>query len=197
MSLSADDILQESVCKLLEDTVCIDSALKNLIAKVFGSFSGNEYGASFTENTNPQEVYNQIMSSVRIILQCFNKHTLESYEEWAISHSQRDDESSDERLNELISYKAALFVRNKVEGKKFSKVLGRRYLKATKLWESVLFQCQETVASSNIERGVFQYICSEFGLSLEDSYQDKDLIWTNDFQEALQKKQEKRRQEAL
>ena len=167
-SFTAEDILTESVKTLMEDEVCIDTAMKNVIAKVYALYSTQDRNTSFSRNDNSQVVYKDIMSCARFILQAFNNHTLRSYEEWTEDNPQREDTSADSRLKELTNYKAAHYLKSKLEGKKLSKSLGRRYLLATGLWHSyVLPAAQEKSTSSGVEQDVFTYFSTEFGLSLQ------------------------------
>jgi hypothetical protein len=171
-SFSAEDILAESVRHLMEDEVYVDTAMRNLIAKVFGIYSTQDRNVSFSKNNNPEVVYKDIMSSARFILQAFNSHSLLSYEDWAEANPHREEITADTRFQELIAYKAAYYLRTKVEGKKLSKTLGRRYLQATRLWSSVVLPAaQAAAAESSVEDTVFLFFSTEFGLSLQGNTQ--------------------------
>mmetsp|Transcript_15733 Transcript_15733/g.26257 ORF Transcript_15733/g.26257 Transcript_15733/m.26257 type:complete len:223 (-) Transcript_15733:251-919(-) len=196
-SFSAEEILTEKVKYLMEDDVYLDTALKNLIAKVFGIYSTQDstVGGSFSNNNDAQAVYRDIMSCARFILRAFNSHSLLSYEEWAEANPQDEDNTADARFDDLINYKAAVFLKGKLEGKKYSQSLGRRYLLATGLWKSQLLPvAQLAAAASNVEENIFIYFSTEFGLSLQDSFVDADLVWSSDFQKTLKEKQMKRLQ---
>ena len=170
-SFTAEDMLTESVKHLMEDDVYVDTAMRNLIAKVFGTYSTQDRSVSFSTNCNPEIVYKDIMSSARFILQAFNSHSLLSYEEWAEANSQREDTTADARFKELIAYKASHFLRTKLDGKKLTKALGRRYLQATKLWTSVIQPAAKAAAAgSSVEPNVFLFFSTEFGLSLQGSH---------------------------
>jgi hypothetical protein len=167
-SFTAEDILTERVKYLLEDEVYVDTAMRNLIAKIFGIYSTQDRSVSFSKNSNPEVVYKDIMASARFILQSFNSHTLLNYEDWTEQNPQQEDITADARFKELVTYKAAHYLRAKVEGKKLSKTLGRRYLQATNVWQSTVFPAAQAAASvSSVEENVFLYFSTEFGLSLQ------------------------------
>lgn len=173
-SFTAEELLTESVKYLMEDEVCLDTAMRNLIAKVFGIYSTQDRSVSFSKNNSPDIVYKDIMTSARFILQAFNSHSLIPYEEWAEANSQLEDTTADSRFKQLIDYKGAHYLRTKFEGKKLSKALGRRYLQATNLWDAVVLPAaQAAAAQSNVESNVFLFFSTEFGLSLQGNY---DLI---------------------
>jgi hypothetical protein len=178
-SFAAEDILAEKVKVLLEDDVYVDTAMRNLIAKVFGIYSTQDRSVSFSNSNDPQVVYKDIMSSARFILQAFNSHSLLDYEVWAESNPQPEDVTADARFHELINYKAAHYLKGKVEGKKLSKSLGRRYLQATDLWSSILESAKAVAAASNVEENVFLYFSTEFGLSLQGIVIPYSCIRTN------------------
>lgn len=169
-SFTAEDILSERVQYLMEDNVYIDTAMRNLIAKVFGTYSTQDRSVSFSKNNDSAVVYKDIMASARFILQAFNSHQLVGYEEWAETHPQAEDITADSRFKELVSYKAAHFLKSKIEGNqlKMSKSLGRRYLQASGVWETeILPKAQVAATSSGVESDLFLFFSTEFGLSLQ------------------------------
>jgi hypothetical protein len=200
----SDDILSSFSRHLMDEQPKIGAAAKNLIAMVLGR--------SMTDPSNRMLFANDVHFTPDIALVCGRAllQAIQAFEpedpmSWSVTHPQPEQQSGEDRLNDVIRYRCLHTLRSHVKAKngKVSTLFGRSFLVWSKSWPSI----RSSIARpESVPEDLFEYFLSMFERSIlleegaivsDDTHgSDEALIWAQDFAGVLHKRQETRQEEA-
>mmetsp|Transcript_2521 Transcript_2521/g.7005 ORF Transcript_2521/g.7005 Transcript_2521/m.7005 type:complete len:234 (-) Transcript_2521:96-797(-) len=195
----ADDPLDVLANEIRADEPRITDAMKNYISYLGGS----AIVATSEDSSNiPPLDLGQLTTCAKVALKQINAHMLLPSAEWAIANPQGEDELGTDRIDALTRYKACILLAGQATsaGGKVTKLLGRKYLRATKTWSQVAPRVTSELLSLEIPPTIVEHFVAGFSGALEQSDESEDvasLVWSSDFQAKLRARQEARQAEIL
>ena len=111
------------------------------------------------------------------------------------AEGQGEDETGSDRIDACARYNACLLLARQVEenGGKVSKMLGRKFLQATSLWED---EAAAVVTKECLTLGLPSGLVDSFVAGFSRAIREEDdLIWSKDLQQALRERQQARQQD--
>jgi hypothetical protein len=118
---------------------CVSDAAKNFIS-VLSAADLVAQPDDVQRQKKPHELAH-LAECAKVVLRCINAHELPTPEAWALTHPQGDEESGADRIQALAAFRACHALRAHAvaalgaEQLKLTKLVGRRYLRATRCWE--------------------------------------------------------------
>jgi hypothetical protein len=198
----SDDILSSYSRQLMEEQPKIGVAAKNLIAMVLGRSMTDP--SSHLQFANDAHFTPDIaLVCGRALLQAIQAFEPEDPMSWSVSHPQPEEQSGEDRLNDVIRYRCLHTLRSHAKAKngKVSALFGRSFLVWSKSWSSIK---SSITRPDTVPEDLFEYFISMFERSIlmqevvvdESHINDEALIWAQDFAGMLRKRQETRKAEA-
>jgi hypothetical protein len=198
----SEDILSSCSKQLMEEQPKIGAATKNLIAMVLGKSLADPSSqllfandANFTPDT--------ALLCGRALLQAIQAFDPEEPMAWSVTHAQPEAQSGEDRLNDVIRYRCLYTLRSNVKSKngKVSVLFGRSFLTWSKSWETIR---RSIIRPESVPDDMFEYFVSVFERSIllecasqdANDLSDEALIWAEDFNGMLRRRQEARKSEA-
>ena len=139
-------------------------------------------------------------------LKLINAFTPLPPEQWALTHPQGEDETASDRIDLLTRYRACCALHTTVTnaGHKISKLLGRGYLRGTRLWNDVVAAQFADAVSGKFPAHTVAAFCDGWAKAAaadaKDDESDSDLVslvWAADFNAALEQRRAARRKEII
>ncbi len=171
----------------------------------------------FTKATINIEHFHQknLFAFVKLLLNILQETNLPTVSEFTQLYPQGKDELAIDYINKIIQYKGIYFLRLKImnEKQKISKYFSKSYFLYSNIWPVIKAQVQTraktlpdlTLTSEEIdylidiyERSIFSSsssLSSSAALEGEEGNDYNELIWTKNFQQALQEIQKKRQEQ--
>lgn len=188
----------------MADEPKIGAAVKNCIAMILAR-SSTDPAAMMLFETQTAFTPLTALACGRSLLQAFEACNFPSPMEQAVAHPQREEQSGDDRLVQLIKYKClyALRTRAQEHGGKVSTLFGRSFF----LWSGEWPQIKAgLIAPDVVPHDMFAYFVDVFqrALALDrehlgevDVTHDARLVWAEDFSDVLRQRQEQRKADAV
>lgn len=192
-AISPEEAIMEGfVNKVKLEIPKIDVSLKNLMSVLLGKTQQDLLGKVDVISAQ------YLMDYAKLFLNVLQNETMLPILDFAAQFPQSSGQTADQRLDEICRYKAFFAYREHAtqNNQKISKLFGRSYYTATRIWErikaSFLLRLESggekkmlTVGEGTIfielyERSIFQP---------EDKDGFADLIWATDFSAALRQRQ--------
>ena len=132
-----------------------------------------------------------LLSCAKACLKQINERTLAHPSDWAEEHAQGADETAMARITSLTEYKACHLLAVQVKstaGAKVTKLLGRKWLRATRCWDEQLREATAAaLAAQRIPEPTVAAFLDGWGraISGEEDEGAAALVWAADFQAAL------------
>ena len=188
--------LDEVADEMRADEPRITDAMKNYISYLGALIGQAEDGRP----QNPPDLV-QLTTCAKVALKQCNAHRLQSSAEWAGDNPQGEHELGSDRIEALTRYKACVLLAGQVAsaGGKVTKLLGRKYLRATKAWGEVAPVVASELLALGIPSGVVERFVEGFSRTLEETKGEGEdiasLVWSSDFQAQLRARQQARQAE--
>jgi len=190
------DHLDAVADELRADEPRITDAMKNYI-----SYLGALVGQAEDGSTIPPPDLAQLTTCAKLALKQCNAHRLQSSAEWANANPQGEHELGSDRIEALTRYKACVLLAGQITsaGGKVTKLLGRKYLRATKAWGEVAPGVASELLALGIPSVVVERFVEGFSRTLEEKKGEGEdvasLVWSSDFQAQLRARQQARQAE--
>jgi hypothetical protein len=199
----ADDPLDLAVAALKEDMPRITDAAKNLTAIL----AGNEFAradkraaGSSSSSDAPLEIAD-LLQVARIVLKHINAYTFPEPSTWAADNPQGPEETAMQRVETLTNYRAAhaLASHASSQGAKLTKLLGRKFLRATFSWAAIRESINADSALRAFPRATVEAFLKGWGEAIDSEAgaagDVAELVWEADLPAALQERRLARQQE--
>lgn len=204
--------LETAMDALKSDSPCITDAIKNFTSVLGGQDLVAD--ADKTKQKKPHDM-THLMEIAKVVLKAVNAHDLASPDAWAEKHPQGDDENGGDRIAAITEFRAAHALREhalSAPGAKLTKLFGRRYLRATRIWpDGVGDATAAELARLRFPRHTVDAFLSGWARAIEPSVGTNDaakqpdeeadhvseLVWAPDFNAALMARRRTREQEVI
>jgi len=212
MSDSEESKIMDSILDIIRtEQPKIDASVKNFLSVLIAKGQKDPAVARSVSSSTSSTVDSLIdlsphflMDYAKLFLSCVQQTEMIDYSEYFTLNLQKADESAIDRLNEMCKYKAFYAYRQHViqSGQKVSKHFGRSYFTFANIWSRIRGQYLSRLESGenkNLTLGEGLQFIELYEKSLaiaNDTNTDSDIIWAQNFQQALQKRQISRMENA-
>ena len=200
--MATDHPIDAAMTTLQTDLPRISDAMKNFCA--FLAATDLTAGDKQSKDKAKPHDFQHLLAIAKAVLKIINAHALAPPDAWAQRHPQAEEESGTERIEGLTMYRACHGLRAHAAtapGAKVTKLFGRRYLRATRMWEDGVGEAAaaELARLRYPEHTVHAFLTGwATAVSPGDDAAAADccsLVWAADFNEALRARRAARDQE--
>mmetsp|Transcript_31411 Transcript_31411/g.62701 ORF Transcript_31411/g.62701 Transcript_31411/m.62701 type:complete len:297 (-) Transcript_31411:152-1042(-) len=162
MALQEDTILAAKADEFRNDSPCISGAMKSYLTVLLAEEVTRppipvvrhiRDGVDLTPPVAPTMNQKDVMDCARVVLQLVNAYEPPTEAEWAENHPQGEEETASARLDAVAEFRVARVLAAHVlkaaaassppSSGKVTKLFGRKFLVATKCWESTILPAAE------------------------------------------------------
>lgn len=168
-SSSADELLFGHMNTLLNDSPKLQTALKNIIAILLGSdFSRRSCDDAIDGKITDIKAFDLLIVS-KSLIKAIAQMNLPEAPEWGALHPQLENQTFEQRLDEISQYKAACMFLKKAKATEkigLSKIIGKHFFVWTKCMDA-LREILHAFLTSKVEDGIVTLFMDTFDNSIK------------------------------
>lgn len=181
-----DAYLDSLLQMIVSDTPRIDASVKNLMTILMSNVEFNEMISQ-----------SELFVCARTLLQTIQSTSLKSIDSYLSENPQETTQTADNRLTEVCRYKVVWTYRESIirSNKKVSQSFGRLYFVWANCWNEIKIHSKAALIEKHLDENGIDYFLQKYEKSLFDhnsESSDSDLIWADNFNAALQRRQKQR-----